>query len=321
MTHITSASIVANAKTVSPRMSRDFAGVARKSVTEFDVPVDMIIEESGFNARMESVENEDHIKSIANSIIRVYGETGNVEHETVRVTPIITEDGREAFVLFDGHCTFKGLMLAKKKGVPVKTVRVLAKQMSEEARKLAILDTNQQKKLNLIERGKVYAEMVETHGWNQKRLAERYSTTQTDISQCVTAYNMPEEMKNLVAQGILSDRDALSEYTRNIRVKGNDEETTANVANFTAKVVEASKTQETSGGKTRVRVKSVKGKAKAKTNEAPKIDEDRLDNLRQSMQVLTNKFADLSGEECAAVPFSATEIAILKTLIANNTVA
>lgn len=315
MTHITSASIVSAAKSVSPNNARAFEGVSRKSVTEFDVPVSMIIEESGFNARMDSVENKEHVKSIANSIIRVYNETGTVEHETLRVTPIVTEEGRQAFVLFDGHCTFKGLMLAKTKGVPVESVRVLAKQMDEASRKLAILDTNQQKKLNLIERGKVYAEMVENHEWTQAQLAKRYSTTQTDISQCVSAFKMPEEIKNLVAQGILSDRDALAKYISEVRVKGNQEATQENLTNFTAKIVEASQTQKEAGGKKRVRVNS------AKTTKAPKMDEDRADNLRQSLQVLKTKFSDLTGDECAAVPFSATDIAILKTFLANNTVA
>lgn len=240
--HVISSSSIAGQ--ASKTAARKFEGVKRTNA--FTVALSSVIEIEGFNARMDSVENAEHIDAMARSF------AAGSQPEPIRVTPVELEDGRQGFKLYDGHCTTRAIHRANSVyGAEITEVSARIESLSEAEQRKAIALTNRQKKLNMIERGKLYSDMRDIDGLTQMEIAEALGVNQTEVSNCINAFEMPESLKNLVARGIMSDNQAFLTFRNEVRAKGQDEKTTARKASRVAQSAMAMSRQQLVAGKPR----------------------------------------------------------------------
>ena len=138
--------------------------------------------------------------------------------ETLEVVAVILEDGTNGFKLIDGHCTFKAVLRANEVyGASFKTLDLKVKEMTTLEQRFRVSTSNNQKKLNMIERGKRYNDIATLEGKTQTEIADRLQVSVAQVSNCIQAFNMPNEMKELVVQGILSDSEAFNKYRNEIK--------------------------------------------------------------------------------------------------------
>jgi ParB-like chromosome segregation protein Spo0J len=293
------------ASTTSARKARSFAGVSR--TTGLRVPLALIMEESGFNARMDSVENAQHIDNMALAFSR------GDEPETLEVVPVVLEDGSEGFKLVDGHCTFKAINRANEVyGASFESIEVKAKEMSTLEQRLRVLTSNNQKKLNMVERGKMFHDLVELEGQTQTQVAERLNISVALVSNCIQCFKMPEELKQLVADGILSDNEALTRYRTSIK-SYSPEETASKAQSFASKVQAVSQTRVAKGESKRVSSKAVEGDQKG-TEEAPQVRFSRevKASVAKAMTEINHALEGVEEGQGATLELTAEQVAILR---------
>lgn len=303
MTHtIASATI---AQMTSANKARSFDGVSR--TTGLKTPLALIKEEDGFNARMDSVENAEHIDRMARAFAN--GDTP----ETLEVVAVILEDGTNGFKLIDGHCTFKAVLRANEVyGASFKTLDLKVKEMTTLEQRFRVLTSNNQKKLNMIERGKMYNDIATLEGKTQTEIADRLQVSVAQVSNCIQAFNMPNEMKELVAQGILSDSEAFNKYRNEIKTS-DIEETTANATAFAQEIKAYSETRVAKGEAKRVTTKIIESKG-ADQAEAPKTRfsrEVKVD-VANAMAEINTALEGIEEGQGATLTLTAEQVAILR---------
>lgn len=289
------------ASTTSPRKARSFSGVSR--TTGLRVPLALIMEESGFNARMDSVENAHHIDNMARAF------ANGDEPETLEVVPVLLEDGSEGFKLVDGHCTFKAVLLANESyGASFESLEVKAKDMSTLEQRLRVLTSNNQKKLNMLERGKMYQDLTQLEGMTQTEVAERLNISVAMVSNCIQAYNMPESLKELVADGILSDSEALNKYRSEIK-HSDTTETHTKATEYANQIKAISQNRVAKGESKRVTTSATKEQP-----EAPQVRfsrEVKVD-VAKAMTELNHALEGVEEGQSATLELTSEQVAILK---------
>jgi ParB-like chromosome segregation protein Spo0J len=289
--------------TTSARKARSFAGVSR--TTGLRVPLALIMEEAGFNARMDSVENAQHIDNMAKAFAR------GDEPETLEVVPVVLEDGSEGFKLVDGHCTFKAINRANEAyGASFESLEVKAKEMSTLEQRLRVLTSNNQKKLNMVERGKMFHDLVELEGQTQTQIAERLNVSVAQVSNCIQAYKMPESIKQLVADGILSDNEALTKYRSEIK-SDDAEQTASNASEYATKIKAVSESRVAKGEGKRVTTKAIQRQG---TEEAPQVRFSRevKVNVAKAMTEINHALEGVEEGQGATLELTAEQVAILR---------
>jgi ParB-like chromosome segregation protein Spo0J len=291
------------ASTTSARKARAFSGVSR--TTGLRVPLALIMEEAGFNARMESVENAQHIDNMSRAFSR------GDEPETLEVVPVLLEDGTEGFKLVDGHCTFKAINRANEVyGASFESLEVKAKEMSSMEQRLRVLTSNNQKKLNMIERGKMFHDLVELEGQTQTQIAERLNVSVAQVSNCIQAYKIPESIKQLVADGILSDNEALTKYRSEIK-SDDAEETVAKATEYATQVKTISESRVAKGEGKRVTTKAIQRQG---AEEAPQVRFSRevKADVVKAMTEINHALEGVEEGQDATIELSAEQVAILR---------
>ena len=303
MTHTISSTAIAQMTT--PNKARSFDGVSR--TTGLKTPLALIKEEEGFNARMDSVENAEHIDRMARAFAN--GDTP----ETLEVVAVVLEDGTNGFKLIDGHCNFKAVLRANKiYGANFETVDLKVKEMSTLDQRYRVITSNSQKKLNMIERGKMYSDIVKLEGKTQTEIADRLQISVAQVSNCIQAYNMPNELKELVAQGILSDSEAFNQYRNGIKTD-DVEETIANAVAFAQEIKTYSETRVAKGEAKRVTTKVMESKG-ADRQEAPKTRfsrEVKVD-VANAMTEINTALEGVEEGQGATIELTAEQVAILR---------
>lgn len=303
MTNTITASAIAN--TTTANQARSFEGVSR--TTGLRVPLEIIVEEQGFNARMNSLENNRHVEAMAMAFAK------GDEPEALEVVPTILEDGRKVFKLVDGHCTFKAMLLANKSlGADFQNAEVKAKDMTTLEQRLRVLTSNNQKKLNILERGKMYADLQIIEGMKQKEIAERLGVSIASVSNALQAHSMPQEIKDLVASGILSDSEALDKYRKEIKSDDYDE-MLENASSYATKVRNISAQRVMNGESARVTTNAV-ARNNTSTAKPSKVVFTRevKDNVTEAMETINTALADIEEGEGANIELTAEQVAVLK---------
>lgn len=305
MTHTIASTAIAS--TTTANQARSFDGVSR--TTNLLASLGLIKEEAGFNARLDSVENAEHIDRMARSFAN--GDTPDM----LEVVPVIMEDGSKFFKLVDGHCTFKAILRANEVyGANYEKVEVQAKNMDTLAQRFRVLTSNNQKKLNMLERGKMFNDLVELEGQTQTVIADRMNISVAQVSNCIQAYKMPEEIKQLVADGLLSDNEALAKYRSEIK-SDNAEETSANAIAYASTVKTVSESRVAKGESKRVSSKAIERQATEETAQvAPKTRFSRevKADVANAMAEINYALEGVKDGEGATIELNAEQVAILR---------
>lgn len=292
------------ANTTTANQARSFEGVSR--TTGLRAPLHLIFEEDGFNARMNSIENTEHVEAMALAFSK------GDEPETLEVVPVILEDGRKMFKLVDGHCTFKAVNLANEVyGTSFESLVVDAKEMTTAEQRIRVLTSNNQKKLNNIERGKIYADLIELEGMKQKEVAERLGVSGAQVSNAIQAYNMPESIKELVAKGIISDSEALAKYRSEIKSESLVE-TGANAVSYAQEMTQISAQRVANGESKRVTVSAINNAGEAPKKPKTAFTREVKANVVEAMETINEALADVEEGEGAKIELTAEQVAILK---------
>lgn len=149
------------------------------------------------------VEYPEHVKELADSIRKMNGlmqiPSGRVHptmpmriqlafgHSRLAAYKQLTEQG------FDGFATF-----------PVNLVDLSDEQMAV----WAFEENEKRKDLDPVERALAVQKMITDFGWNQQQVAEKLSIDRSSVSNLVRLLKMPEEVLNLMKDGVLSQRSA-----------------------------------------------------------------------------------------------------------------
>lgn len=305
MTHTIASTAIAS--TTTANQARSFDGVSR--TTNLLASLGLIKEEAGFNARLDSVENAEHIDRMARSFAN--GDTPDM----LEVVPVIMEDGSKFFKLVDGHCTFKAILRANEVyGANYEKVEVQAKNMDTLAQRFRVLTSNNQKKLNMLERGKMFNDLVELEGQTQTVIADRMNISVAQVSNCIQAYKMPEEIKQLVADGLLSDNEALAKYRSEIK-SDDAEETTSKAIAYASTVKTVSESRVAKGESKRVSSKAIERQTTEETaQEAPKTRFSRevKVNVANAMAEINYALEGVKDGEGATIELNAEQVAILR---------
>lgn len=301
--HVISSDMIVSQKSKSS--ARKVEGVKR--VNGFNIPLASIIEVEGFNARMDSVENDKHIDDMARAF------ANGSAPEPVSVVAIEDADGNVKFKLFDGHCTTRGIHRSNDiYGNNIEMVEARIFDMDEKAQRLAISNSNRQKKLNMIERGKNYSDLIKLDGMKQTEVAEALNVSQAEVSNCVRAYGMPDSLKKLVAKGIMSDNEAFRTYTAETK-----KDPSATGFKIAQKIISKSRANVQTGKTRKVRIADLT--SNATVQKAPKkvrIGSNERDVLAQAGAVVNTLLTDVEPKdgETVNVKMTKEQVEALKAL-------
>ena len=146
------------------------------------------IDRSPWQARSDF--DSDSIKELADSI-RV---NGIVQPPVVRRLP----NGR--YQLITGERRTRAAMLAGLKRIPV----VLVDANDRKAAEMGLVENIQRKDLNVIEEAEGYRLLKDQFGITQEDVAERVGKSRPAVANSLRLLELPDEVKQLLARGILS---------------------------------------------------------------------------------------------------------------------
>ena len=176
--------------------------------------------------------------------------------------------------------------------------------------RLRVLTSNNQKKLNMIERGKMFNDLVELEGQTQTQIAERLNVSVAQVSNCIQAYKMPESIKQLVADGILSDNEALTKYRSEIKSE-DAKETIVKATEYATQVKTISESRVAKGEGKRVTTKAIQRQG---TEEAPQVRfsrEVKVD-VAKAMTEINHALEGVEEGQGATLELTAEQVAILR---------
>jgi transposase len=184
--------------------------------------------------------------------------------------------------------------------------------MSTLDQRYRVITSNSQKKLNMIERGKMYSDIVKLEGKTQTEIADRLQVSVAQVSNCIQAYNMPNELKELVAQGILSDSEAFNKYRNEIKTS-DIEETNANATAFAQEIKTYSENRVAKGEAKRVTTKVIESKGEER-QEAPKTRFSRevKADVANAMTEINYALEGVEEGQGATIELNAEQVAILR---------
>lgn len=160
-------------------------------------PIDPRIVVQKWNARDDTPELLEHIDSLALSI-KTKGFDPN--------QPITVYDDGANWVVSDGHCRLRAVLLAIKTGCDIKRIPVLTepKGTDEAARIAAMLTRNSGKHLTQLEQGRVY-KLLKGFGWTDKEIGD---TSGKSVAYVKSIWDLMESHPDTKAQVIAGDVSA-----------------------------------------------------------------------------------------------------------------
>lgn len=164
----------------------------------FMANLSLLHEEPGFNTReYDRPEVVDHIRNLADA----YKAGDDLPPLRVQVV-----DG--AMLIRDGHCRFRGALLAQSEGAEITRLAVLPANGDEIEQSLVILTSNEGLQLTSLERAKVYARLVGLN-MSEAEVAKRVRKTVAHVQQYLTVHNMPIKLKGMIQRNEVSMSAAL----------------------------------------------------------------------------------------------------------------
>jgi len=134
---------------------------------------------------------EETIKELAESI-----------KEKGLIQPIIVREKEDYYEIVAGERRWRASQLAGLKEVPV----VIRNDISEvESLELALIENIQREDLNPIDLAIAYNELIEKYNLTQEELSKIVSKSRSAIANTIRLLKLPEEIKNLIINGKLSE--------------------------------------------------------------------------------------------------------------------
>lgn len=155
-----------------------------------EIPVDQI---SPNPHQPRQTINQAELQELANSI---------AEHGLIQ--PLVVTQAGDAYQLIAGERRWRASKLAGLATVPVVVKETTPQQMLE----LAIVENIQRADLNPLEEAQAYAHLMEEFGLTQEAVAERVGKSRTAVANIVRLLNLPEQLKEDLAAGQLSEGHA-----------------------------------------------------------------------------------------------------------------
>jgi ParB family chromosome partitioning protein len=134
--------------------------------------------------------DRDKLQELANSI---------AEHGLIQ--PLIVTQHGYGYQLIAGERRWRASQLAGLATVPVIIKETSPQQMLE----LALVENIQRSDLNPLEEAEAYAQLISEFGLTQEAVAERVGKSRTAIANTVRLLNLPEQVKQSLADGTISE--------------------------------------------------------------------------------------------------------------------
>lgn len=157
-----------------------------------ELPVDRI---SPNPHQPRQIMDPQELQELANSI---------AEHGLIQ--PLVVTRAGDAYQLIAGERRWRASQLAGLTRVPVVIKETTPQQMLE----LAIVENIQRADLNPLEEAQAFAQLMEEFGLTQEAVAERVGKSRTAVANTVRLLNLPDEVKNALAGGQITEGHARS---------------------------------------------------------------------------------------------------------------
>ncbi len=155
-----------------------------------EIPIDQI---SPNPHQPRQAMNQQELQELANSI---------EEHGLIQ--PLIVTQAGLSYQLIAGERRWRASQLAG-----LSTVSVVIKESTpQQMLELAIVENIQRADLNPLEEAQAYAQLMEEFGLTQEAVAERVGKSRTAVANTVRLLNLPEEIKEALAIGKISEGHA-----------------------------------------------------------------------------------------------------------------
>jgi len=118
--------------------------------------------------------------------------------------PIVVRPTEDRFQLIAGERRLRAAQLANWERVPVQIREVDDRQMAE----LAIVENVQRKDLNALEKATSFQRYLQEYQCTQEELAARVNIDRSTVANLIRLLELPEEVKQLVADGKISQGHA-----------------------------------------------------------------------------------------------------------------
>ena len=155
-----------------------------------EIPVDQI---SPNPHQPRQTIDQEKLQELANSII---------EHGLIQ--PLVVTQVGTAYQLIAGERRWRASRLAGLKTVPV----IIKESSPQQMLELAIVENIQRADLNPLEEAEAYDQLMKEFGLTQEAVAERVGKSRTAVANTVRLLNLPEEAKETLARGQISEGHA-----------------------------------------------------------------------------------------------------------------
>ncbi len=153
-----------------------------------------LVEDKGWNVRIEGPELEAHIRYLADSI----------KEEGVK-EPLTCYIKDDELHITNGHCRLKAVELAMSEGVEILTVPVRLEDRFSKAedRVLSMVTRNSGKSLNQLELGEIFKRLLK-YGWTVAQIAKKTSFSSQHVNNILALSGAPTEVTDMVRDGKIS---------------------------------------------------------------------------------------------------------------------
>lgn len=233
------------------------------------VPVDQFVVLPGLNVRSKSDAYEAHIESLKDSILT----EGYFQDKPIAVYV----DDQERIIVRDGHTRLEAVRRAIKAGAEIDTLPAVVSPRGTTMVDITVglVKNNEGKPLEPIEKAVVFKRLI-GWGWDEAKVAERFTVTEGYVKDLLRLLEAPEELKNLVSAGKVSAGTAIKQ----VKKEG--------AAEATKTLTEAVKASD--GGK--VSAKHLKKKANEGMALKPGETVKRKPTLKEAIQLLKDVWGD-----------------------------
>ena len=172
--------------------------------------------------------------------------------------PLLVQKSGKKYRIIAGERRFRAAKEAGLKEVPV----IIRDYSGQQAAEVAIIENVQRADLNPMEEAMAYQTLIDEYGLRQEDIADRVSKNRTTITNALRLLKLSEEVREMVAQGILS-----AGHARTLVVVEDPEEQLALAKEIAEKGLSVRDTE---------RLIKLRGRKKAKPEDPEKTADDPL---------------------------------------------
>lgn len=118
------------------------------------------------------------------------------------IQPITVRQVEEHYEIVVGERRFRAVKMAGLEAIPA----VVANITDEQSAVMALIENIQRQDLNFIEEAEALLQLMETHGFTQKSLAEKIGKNQSTVSNKLRVLSLPDDVKDILVNSGLTER-------------------------------------------------------------------------------------------------------------------